>query len=132
MTPSDAGARPRRATQAEVSIAVPDSGACLRVHRGDLGSAIRHLRQARHLTIETLALDAGMHPTYLSGIERGIRNPTFGKLVDLAEVLEVPVSIILSTAEERCTEEAIRIAAVDAFRAARADARQTQYHPQAA
>jgi transcriptional regulator with XRE-family HTH domain len=33
-----------------------------------------------------------MHSSYLSGIERGVRNPTFSKLADLDEVLEVPVS----------------------------------------
>jgi len=38
--------------------------------------------------------------------------------------------MIVSNAEERC-EKAIRIAAVEAFRAARTDARQTQY-PRAA
>jgi AraC-like DNA-binding protein len=44
-----------------------------RVRRG-LGQAIRRLRQADDLTIEDLAHAAGMHPTYLSGIERGVRN----------------------------------------------------------
>jgi ribosome-binding protein aMBF1 (putative translation factor) len=60
--------------------------------QSDFGSAIRRFRLARHLTIEGLALDAGMHSSYLSGIERGVRNPTFSKLADLDEVLEVPVS----------------------------------------
>ena len=50
----------------------------------DLEQAVRRLSRDRRLTIETLASDAGIHPTYLSGIERGIRNPTFGKLADLA------------------------------------------------
>ena len=45
-----------------------------------LGVAIRLLRHARDLTIEDLAHDADMHPTYLSGIERGRRNPTWNKL----------------------------------------------------
>ncbi len=110
----------------EVSVTFPDAGTCLRVHKADLGRALRRLRLARNLTIEGLARDAGMHPTYLSAIERGISNPTFGKLADLAEVLEVPVSIIVSTAEEHCMEEAIRIVAVEAVRSARADDRQMQ------
>jgi len=65
----------------------------------DLGRAIRRLRRARHLTIEDLAHAADMHPTYLSGIERGIRNPTWSKLCSLAETLEVPVSEIVGEAE---------------------------------
>lgn len=49
-----------------------------------LGQAVRHLRQERHLTIEALASRSSMHPTYLSSIERGLRNPTLVKLVGLA------------------------------------------------
>lgn len=107
----------------EVPVLIPDADAGLRVHNADLGRTIRRLRGARDLTIEGLALDAGMHPTYLSGIERGRRNPTWNKLADLAEALEVPVSTIILDAEERCAEEAIRIAATNAYRAIRPHAR---------
>jgi DNA-binding XRE family transcriptional regulator len=64
-----------------------------------LGRAIRRLRLRHSLTIETLALDAGVHPTYLSGIERGIRNPTWSKLCALADTLSVPVTTIVKEAE---------------------------------
>jgi DNA-binding XRE family transcriptional regulator len=64
-----------------------------------LGRAIRRLRQHQELTIETLALDADMHPTYLSGIERGGRNPTWGKLCALADALGIPISTIAREAE---------------------------------
>src|ERR1700677_880149 len=64
-----------------------------------LGRAIRRLRKGRRLSIETLALDADMHPTYLSGIERGKRNPTWNKLRGLAEALGTPVSAIAGEAE---------------------------------
>ena len=66
----------------------------------DLGRAIRRLRQARKLTIETLAFAAKMHPTYLSGIERGRRNPTWDKLRGLATALGVSMSEIVNTAEQ--------------------------------
>jgi transcriptional regulator with XRE-family HTH domain len=42
-----------------------------------LGQAIRRLRQDRKLSIEDLAGTAGWHPTYLSAVERGRRNPTW-------------------------------------------------------
>ncbi|HYM44777.1 MAG TPA: helix-turn-helix transcriptional regulator [Solirubrobacteraceae bacterium] len=42
----------------------------------DLGQAVRRLRRNRNLTIEALAFAADIHPTYLSGIERGGCNPT--------------------------------------------------------
>lgn len=64
-----------------------------------LGRAIRRLRQSQKLTIEMLALDAEMHPTYLSGIERGVRNPTWAKLCALADALGIPVSTIAGEAE---------------------------------
>jgi transcriptional regulator with XRE-family HTH domain len=51
------------------------------------------------VTIEDLALDARMHPTYLSGIERGERNPTWSKLCGLAQALGIPVSAIAGEAE---------------------------------
>jgi transcriptional regulator with XRE-family HTH domain len=65
----------------------------------DLGRAIRRLRRARRMTIEGLAHDADMHPTYLSGIERGVRNPTWSKLADLARGLEVSLAEIVQDAE---------------------------------
>jgi transcriptional regulator with XRE-family HTH domain len=65
----------------------------------DVGVAIRLLRRDRRLTIEDLAFAADMHPTYLSGIERGRRNPTWVKLVALARALDVPVSALARDAE---------------------------------
>jgi transcriptional regulator with XRE-family HTH domain len=66
----------------------------------DLGQAIRRLRKERRLSIEALAFAADMHPTYLSGIERGVRNPTWDKITSLARALDVPVSTIVQTAEQ--------------------------------
>jgi transcriptional regulator with XRE-family HTH domain len=65
-----------------------------------LGQAIRRLRRDGHLTIEALAFDAEMHPTCVSGIERGARNPTWDKITSLARALDVPVSTIVQTTEQ--------------------------------
>jgi transcriptional regulator with XRE-family HTH domain len=51
------------------------------------------------LTIETLAFAADMHPTYLSGIERGVRNPTWSKLCALADALGIRISTVAGEAE---------------------------------
>jgi len=64
-----------------------------------LGGAIRGLRTERKLTIEALAGDAGIHATYLSGIERGRRNPTWKILGALAEALGVEISELARQAE---------------------------------
>jgi transcriptional regulator with XRE-family HTH domain len=65
----------------------------------DLGCAIRRLRRTRRVTIEALAFAANMHPIYLSGIERGERNPTWEKITNLARALKVPVSQLAHEAE---------------------------------
>ena len=65
----------------------------------DLGRAIRHLRRARRLSLESLAGDAHMHPTYLSAIERGERNPTWAKVCDLARALGITVSQLAQVVE---------------------------------
>jgi transcriptional regulator with XRE-family HTH domain len=64
-----------------------------------LGRAVRRLRLARHLSIEALAGAANMHPTYLSAIERGLRNPTWVKLCDLAEAFGITVAALVHAAE---------------------------------
>jgi transcriptional regulator with XRE-family HTH domain len=64
-----------------------------------LGKGVRRLRLARRLTIETLAGEARMHPTYLSAIERGLRNPTWTKLCQLAEALDITISTLARIAE---------------------------------
>lgn len=41
-----------------------------------------------------------MHPTYLSGIERGRRNPTWDKITSLARTLDVSLADLVQTAED--------------------------------
>jgi transcriptional regulator with XRE-family HTH domain len=71
------------------------------VDAAELGTLLRRLRRERHLSIEALAFVADMHPTYLPEIERGLRNPSLGKLSDLALALGVPLSLVIREAERR-------------------------------
>ncbi len=64
-----------------------------------LGRAVRRLRQARRLSIESLAGDSQMHPTYLSAIERGHRNPTWTKLCGLAGALDITMAALVRVTE---------------------------------
>jgi len=72
-----------------------------------LGAVIRGLRKGQQLTIEALAGTACIHTTYLSGIERGLANPTWRIVGKIAEALDVEVSEIARRAEElaRCERE---------------------------
>jgi transcriptional regulator with XRE-family HTH domain len=56
-----------------------------------LGSAIRKRRLQLGLTQEELAERAGMHWTYISGVERGVRNVSISKLIQIADGLKVRV-----------------------------------------
>ena len=52
-----------------------------------LGQNVRQRREARELTQEKLAEKAGLDPTYISGIERGLRNPGIRNVARLAKAL---------------------------------------------
>jgi transcriptional regulator with XRE-family HTH domain len=57
-----------------------------------LGRRIRHLRTEKGWSQERLAEEAGMHRTYMWGIEQGMRNPSVRHLIKLADALEIPVA----------------------------------------
>jgi transcriptional regulator with XRE-family HTH domain len=57
-----------------------------------LGSNVRRYRQRRALTQERLAASADLDPTYISGIERGVRNPSILSVIRIAKALETNVS----------------------------------------
>ena len=55
-----------------------------------LGQIVYRQRMTLGISQEDLAGQVGLDRTYISGIERGIRNPTFLVLLRLAQVLGVP------------------------------------------
>jgi len=57
-----------------------------------VGRRIRLLRMARRWSQERLADQAGMHRTYMWGIEQGVRNPSLRHLARLAEALGVSLA----------------------------------------
>ncbi len=64
-----------------------------------LGQAIRELRLEVGISQEGLADEAGLHRTYVGGIERGERNVSFGNLLKLARALAVRASDLLARSE---------------------------------
>jgi transcriptional regulator with XRE-family HTH domain len=60
-----------------------------------VGQNVRRLREERHLSQEELSFEAELHRTYISGVERGVRNPTVLVLGQLAKALKVPPDILL-------------------------------------
>lgn len=57
--------------------------------RAKLAKNLISLRQAKGWSQENLADEAGLHRTYVSGIERKVRNPTVTILERLAKALKV-------------------------------------------
>lgn len=53
------------------------------------GQAIRDVRNRRGVSQEGLALQCGLDRTYISGIERGTRNPSLTNILKIAAALEV-------------------------------------------
>ena len=64
------------------------------------GMALREIRSERLLSQEALAHRAGLDRTYLSGIERGERNPSLESLLKIMDALELPLSELATRAEQ--------------------------------
>ncbi|KAA8610934.1 helix-turn-helix domain-containing protein [Salipiger aestuarii] len=60
-----------------------------------VGRNVKQYREAKGLSQEQLAFEADLHRTYVSGVERGIRNPTVLIVAKLADALGVEPSKLL-------------------------------------
>ena len=65
-----------------------------------LGPAIRRHRELMRLSQEELAERAKLDRTYVSGVERGRRNPTVDVLQRLSDALGADLDVIFATARE--------------------------------
>lgn len=63
--------------------------------RRRVGQNVRKFRQAKGWSQEEFADECGLHRTYVSGVERGVRNPTITVLHRLAKALRVTPSQLL-------------------------------------
>ena len=61
-----------------------------------VGDRIRRARRQRAMSQEALADAAGLDRSYMSGIERGVRNITLLKLFAVAKALKVNARELLS------------------------------------
>lgn len=63
------------------------------------GNNVRKLRESKGWSQDKLSEESGLHRTYISGIERGVRNPTIEIVNEVATALEVKPGILF---EEEC------------------------------
>lgn len=64
-----------------------------------LGKAIRQLRMEFHLSQEALGLRSDIHPTWISHLESGRINPTWGNVRRIASGLDVTLPELAARAE---------------------------------
>ncbi len=65
-----------------------------------LGLAVKARRQELELTQEQLANDTDLHQRWVSNVETGKRNPSYGSLRRLAAGLDLTASELLQRAEQ--------------------------------
>lgn len=66
--------------------------------RKQVGLNVQRLRRAKSLSQEELAFETGLHRTYISGVERGVRNPTVTVVAKIADALgATPDQLLRST-----------------------------------
>ncbi|MBV7509467.1 helix-turn-helix domain-containing protein [Bacillus sp. sid0103] len=64
------------------------------------GIVLRKLRMAQQLSQERLAFRCSRHPSYISLLERNLKNPSLDTLVALARGLDMQVSDMLKEIEQ--------------------------------
>lgn len=63
------------------------------------GQVVRAEREKQGISQEKLGNLADLDRTYMSGLERGIRNPTLGTMEKIADALGTTVSKLVAKAE---------------------------------
>lgn len=63
------------------------------------GCAVRVRRIAAGFSQEKLAERASLHPTYISMVERGVRNPTLDASARIAKALKVSLPLLIEEAQ---------------------------------
>lgn len=63
------------------------------------GHALRAFRERTGLSQEGLGDEAGLHRTYIGGIERGEQNPSFTNLLRISKALDAKLSDIVRAYE---------------------------------
>ncbi|MCJ7645593.1 helix-turn-helix domain-containing protein [bacterium] len=61
---------------------------------------LKRLREEKHLTQQQLAFESGLHRTYISQLERGIKSPSLDTLQKLSEALEIRLSELIIQIEK--------------------------------
>jgi transcriptional regulator with XRE-family HTH domain len=70
----------------------------------DFGATVRRQRRRLGLSQEALAERAGLHRTYLTEVESGVRNVSLESISKLARALNVPVGALFPASDPNSSE----------------------------
>jgi transcriptional regulator with XRE-family HTH domain len=68
------------------------------------GKILKRYRTERKLSQESLALECGLDRTFISSLERGLRQPSLKSLFKICKVLKVSPSQIIADLEKAIRE----------------------------
>ena len=63
------------------------------------GRVLREIREGRGLSQEELGFESGYHRTYISLLERGLKNPSLKTIVQIAKALGISPSELIQRLE---------------------------------
>lgn len=66
-----------------------------------IGAHIRSIREAKGISQEQLAFDAGLHRTYIGSVERGERNISLINLKKISDALHLSLDDLLSQTQHK-------------------------------
>jgi transcriptional regulator with XRE-family HTH domain len=66
---------------------------------------VRRLRLSKKISQEEFAERSGLHRTYISDIERGVRNIAFSNIIRISEALDISVSKLMQMVERQAHAE---------------------------
>ena len=66
---------------------------------------LRQLRKEKKLSQEKFGFEAGLHRTYVSQLERGLKSPSLHTLSVICKTLNIAMSEFLSMVEKEMKEE---------------------------
>ena len=66
------------------------------VQAGKFGKTLAKLRNEKNSTQENLSFEVGVDRTYISLLERGLRNPTLKRLWQISKVLKVSITELVT------------------------------------
>lgn len=73
------------------------------------GRVVRERRRALGMSQEDLGFHSGLHRTYISEIERGLKSPSLRAIAAIAKALNTSVSSLILETEKKINAELVYI-----------------------